>query len=258
MYLNDTFGELRLDDIADWAAHLDAWPPDRPVVAHAEGRTAAAIILAASLASRPIHICHVSTRAEIELIGRAKEAGIDVTCKVAPHHLMLSEKDVPSIGDGRAAVRPPLGTEDDRGALWEHLGYIDCFATDHAPHLAAEKDAEEPPPGFPGLETALPLMLTAVHDGLLTLDDVIERMHTRPNAIFGLVADESTYVDVDVDAAWGVAAAATRTRAGWTPFEGRLVVGRVERVVLRGTEVYNNGDITAPAGYGRDVRTEER
>jgi carbamoyl-phosphate synthase/aspartate carbamoyltransferase/dihydroorotase len=256
MYLDHTFGELRLDDIADWMAHLDAWPADRPVVAHAEGRTAAAVILLASLAGRPVHICHVSTRSEIEMIARAKEAGHEITCEVAPHHLVLTAEDAPSIGAGRAEVRPPLATDDDRRALWEHLAYIDCFATDHAPHLLAEKDGSDPPPGFPGLETALPLLLTAVHDGLLSLADVVARMHTNPSKIFGIPADDSTYVEVDVDQTWQIGGA-TRSRAGWTPFEGRSVIGRVDSVVLRGQQVFSNGTITAPAGYGRDVRAEE-
>ncbi len=256
MYLNDTFGDLRLDDIADWAAHLAAWPATSPVVAHAEGRTAAAVILAASLAGRSIHICHVSSRAEIELIARAKEAGHAVTCEVAPHHLVLSEKDIPAIGAGRAAVRPPLATDDDRSALWEHLAYIDCFATDHAPHLAAEKDSPSPPPGYPGLETALPLLLTAAHDGLLTIDDIVERMHTRPAQIFDVPTSDDTYVEVDPDATWEIRGTAGRSRAGWTPFEGRTVTGRVERVVLRGQEVFAGGVVTIEPGYGRDMKEE--
>ena len=258
MYLNDTFGELRLDDIAVWAQHLEAWPADKPVVAHAEGRTAAAVILAASLASRPIHICHVSSRAEIEIIARAKEAGHAVTCEVAPHHLVLTEKDVPALGPGRAEVRPPLGPEDDRAALWEHLAYIDCFATDHAPHLLAEKDGASPPPGYPGLETALPLMLTAVHDELLTIDDLVDRMSTNPRRLFGIADDDTTYIEIDTEATWEISGADGHSRAGWTPFEGRRVTGRTERVVLRGQEVFVNGQITAPAGYGRDIMKEKQ
>ncbi|MDH3729801.1 MAG: amidohydrolase family protein [Acidimicrobiia bacterium] len=258
MYLNDTYGELRLDRAADWPRHLEAWPLSRPVVAHAEGETAAAIIDAARLVGRPIHICHVSSRFEIELIADAKNSGTDVTCEVAPHHLFLTEKDSPAIGDRRAIVRPPLGTEDDQRALWEHLDVIDCFATDHAPHLAAEKDSAEPPPGFPGLETVLPLLLDAVHREQLTVDDVIRRMHDRPTEIFGLPTDETTFVEVDEDHAWTISAYAMFSKARWTPFEGRRVRGRVRRVVLRGEEAYKDGVITARPGTGRAIRTENR
>src|SRR5438874_1471617 len=82
-----------------------------------------------------------------------------------PHHLFLSQDDVPSLGEGRSQVRPPLATKADQAALWANMEFIDCIATDHAPHTLAEKDSPTPPPGFPGLETALALMLTAVHDG---------------------------------------------------------------------------------------------
>lgn len=258
MYLNDTYGELRLDDVSDWADHLAAWPLDRPVVAHAEGATAAAVIETARHVGRPIHICHVSSRSEIELIADAKNSGVAVTCEVAPHHLFLTEKDSPAIGEGRSAVRPPLASEDDQAALWQHLEVIDCFATDHAPHLLAEKDGQTPPPGFPGLETALPLLLDAVHRELLTIDDVIRRMHDRPNELFGLPTDDNTFVEVDEDHSWTIGGATMISKAGWTPFEGRRVRGRVRRVVLRSKEVYKDGVIKALPGSGRAIRTENR
>jgi carbamoyl-phosphate synthase/aspartate carbamoyltransferase/dihydroorotase len=253
MYLDDTFGPLRLDDISDWASHLAAWPRDRPVVAHAEGRTAAAVILAAHLAGRPIHLCHVSSRAEIEMIARAKDAGMAVTCEVTPHHLFLTTEDVAFIGQRRATVRPPLGTADDQRALWDHLEVIDCFATDHAPHLPREKDGPQPPPGFPGLETAVPLLIDAVNRGRLTVDDITQRMHSRPVEIFGLPTDDTTFVEVDPEATWSVRADEMASKSGWTPFEGRRLQGRISRVVLRGEEVYANGVITGRP-RGRNLR----
>jgi carbamoyl-phosphate synthase/aspartate carbamoyltransferase/dihydroorotase len=257
MYLDDTFGRLRLDEMTSWEAHLESWPTDRPLVAHAERRTMAALLLLAELADRPVHICHVARRSEIELIARGRERGIEVTCEVAPHHLFLSEKDAPRIGEHRSAVRPPLGDPDDQAALWEHLDVIDVFATDHAPHLASEKDSPSPPPGFPGLETALPLMITAVHQGLLEMEDVVARMATNPRRIFGLPEQHDTWVEIDPDASWAIPAAPAQSRAGWTPFEGMPVLGRVERVVLRGSEAYRDGEVIAAPGFGRDVRQEE-
>ena len=93
-----------------------------------------------------------------------------MTCEVAPHHLFLCEDDIPDIGKGRAEVRPVLCSKDDQNALWENMDIIDCFATDHAPHTVEEKSSSSPPPGFPGLETMLPLLLTAVHQGRLTIE----------------------------------------------------------------------------------------
>ena len=256
MYLNQTYGPLRLDDLASWVPHLEAWPQERPIVAHAEGPTAAGIVMAAHLAGRPIHLCHLSRRDEIEMVHRAREAGIAVTCEVAPHHLFLTEDDAASLGPGRAAVRPPINTADDRKALWEHLEVIDCFATDHAPHLAAEKDGADPPPGFPGVETMLPLLLTGVHQGLLTLDDVIERLHTRPAALFSLPEQPETWVEVDPDAPGTIDPDALHSRAGWTPFADREIRGRVTRVVLRG-EVAYDGTVRVAPGTGRDLRRED-
>ena len=257
MYLDQTYGPLRLDDMGTWRDHIRNWPRTAPIVAHAESRTMAAVILLAALHDRPIHIAHVSLREEILLIRAAKEHGLQVTCEVAPHHLFLSEDDVPALSQGhpgRGEVRPGLASADDVRALWDNLDVIDCFATDHAPHTLAEKDGQNPPPGFPGLETALGLLLTAVREDRLSLDDLIARMHTNPRRIFGLPAQPETVVEVDPDAAWEVRAAEMFTRSGWTPFEGTRLTGRVRRVTLRGRRAYEDGRVLAEPGFGRDVR----
>ncbi len=254
MYLDQTYGPLRLDDMTAWGAHFELWPAHLPIVAHAESRTLAAVILLAALFDRPVHLAHVSLAEEIVLIRRAKARGLKVTCEVAPHHLFLSQADIPSLGAGRSEVRPRLATPADVQALWDNLDVIDCFATDHAPHTAAEKDGPTPPPGFPGLETALPLLLTAVHDGRLTLDGLVARMATNPRRIFDLPAQPDTWIEVDPDAKYEIRAAGAHTRCGWTPFEGRRVRGRVERVILRGQAVYENGQVLACPGSGHDLR----
>jgi carbamoyl-phosphate synthase/aspartate carbamoyltransferase/dihydroorotase len=255
MYLDQTYGPLRLDDMTLWMQHFSRWPRHTPIVAHAEGRTLAAVILMAALFDRPVHLAHVSSREEILLIRAAKERGIPVTCEVCPHHLFLTAEDIPSLGSGRSEVRPRLAQPADRDALWENLEVIDCFATDHAPHTLAEKDGENPPPGFPGLETALPLLLTAVREGRLTLDDLLARMYTNPRRIFDLPEQPETWVDVDLEARWTVSADQQHTRCGWTPFEGWQVYGRVQAVALRGEEVYREGQILAPPGYGKNLRS---
>ncbi len=254
MYLDQTFGPLRLDDMTLWMEHFALWPRGLPIAAHAEGRTLAAVILLAALYDRPLHLCHVSRREEILLIRKAKEQGVRVTCEVCPHHLFLSTADLPSLGPGRSEVRPVLAEPSDRDALWANLDVIDCFATDHAPHTAAEKDGENPPPGFPGLETALPLLLSAVFEGRLTVDDLVLRMHTNPRRIFGLPEQPDTWVEVDPAAAWEIRAADLRTRCAWTPFEGWQVRGRVLTVVLRGREACRDGQVLTEPGSGQDVR----
>ncbi len=250
LYLDQTFGPLRLDDLSLWMEHFTRWPSEAPVVAHAEGRSMAAIILLAALYGRPVHIAHVSRRDEILLIRAAKERGIQVTCEVTPHHLFLTQDDIPRLGEGRSEVRPRLATQGDRKALWETLAVIDGFATDHAPHTLAEKDGQNPPPGFPGLETALPLLLTAVNQGRLSIDDLVSRMVTNPQRIFNLPSQVDTWIEIDPSYAWEIRAQDCYTRCAWTPFEGWKVHGQLRRVVLRGRTAYQDGKVLAPPGFG--------
>jgi len=266
MYLDSTFGQLRLDDMTLWMQHFQNWPKDMPIVAHAESRSMAAVILMAAIYDRPVHIAHVSLREEILLIKAAKERGIKVTCEVTPHHLFLTQPPSnPPLnsqnlgegkggGGGRREVRPRLATQVDVDALWQNLDVIDCFATDHAPHTLAEKDGENPPPGFPGLETALPLLLTAVDSGRLTVDDIILRMHTNPRRIFNLPEQPETWIEVDAEARYEIRAAEMKSRCGWTPFEGWKVKGRVHKVVLRGKTAFEDGKILVKPGFGINVR----
>jgi carbamoyl-phosphate synthase/aspartate carbamoyltransferase/dihydroorotase len=254
MYLDQTFGPLRLDTLGLLAAHARNWPAGRPLLCHAEGRTMAAAILAAHLAGRSIHTCHVSPKEEIEVIRAAKQKGIQVTCEVAPHHLFLTERDEPAIGPGRVEVRPRVASAADRDALRSNIDVVDSLATDHAPHTLEEKDSSTPPPGFPGLETALALYLQLVYEGVLTLESLIEKTVTNPRRIFGLSEQPGTWIEVDPEAEWVVHGSELQSRARWTPFEGWKLRGKVRRVVLRGREAYRDGQVLAPPGFGRDVR----
>jgi carbamoyl-phosphate synthase/aspartate carbamoyltransferase/dihydroorotase len=139
-------------------------------------------------------------------------------------------------------------------ALWQNLDVIDCFATDHAPHTLQEKDSINPPPGFPGLETLLPLLLTAVDDGRLSMDDVIERSVTNPRKIFGLPEQNETWVEVDENTGYEIKGSEQFTRCSWTPFEGWKVKGRVRKVVLRGQTAFEDGKLRVEPGYGRNLR----
>lgn len=257
MYLDSTFGELRLDDMTLWQQHFQAWPRHLPIVAHSESRSMAAVILMAAIYDRPVHIAHISLKEEVLLIKAAKERGIKVTCEVCPHHLFLTKEDIPAISQGhpgRGEVRPRLAAKEDVDALWANLDVIDCFATDHAPHTLAEKDDENPPPGFPGVETMLPLLLTAVSDGRLTINQIIQKSVTNPRRIFSLPEQAETWVEVDEKAKYEIRAAEMHSRCGWTPFEGRQVRGRVLRVVLRGRDAFQDGKVLAAPGFGQNIR----
>ncbi len=272
MYLDQTFGSLRMDDLASLVAHMARWPAHKPLAVHAEGRTVAAAILVAQLAGRAVHICHVSRKDEIELIHAAKDRGLQVTCEVTPHHLFLTADapfpvGAPSTalrstlvqprgegrGEGFREVRPRLATEGDRLALWAHLSAIDCFATDHAPHTVPEKTGPNPPPGFPGLETAVALLLGAVHSGRLTVDDITLRMHTNVQRIFGLPDQPDTFIEIDPDLEWTVRAKEMFSRCGWSPWEGQTLRGRVVRTVLHGKVAYEYGKVSAQPGSGQNI-----
>ncbi len=265
MYLDSTFGQLRLDDMTLWMEHFRLWPGQTPIVTHSESRSMAAAIWMAQMFDKPIHIAHISLREEVLLIKEAKARGIKVTCEVCPHHLFLAEGGIPlapagcdccsgGLSGGRAEVRPRLATRADVEALWENMDVIDCFATDHAPHTPAEKDGENPPPGFPGLETLLPLLLTAVHEKRLTLEQLVEKSVTNPRRIFKLPEQPETWVEVDPDSQYEIKASEMHSRCGWTPFEGWQVRGRVTKVVLRGKTAFADGEVLAQPGFGQNVR----
>ncbi|KAL3861535.1 hypothetical protein ACJMK2_007564, partial [Sinanodonta woodiana] len=256
MYLNETFTTLKLTNMALWMKHFEHWPKHLPLCVHAEGTLTAAVILMSEIFKRSVHICHVARKEEIEIIRAAKERGFPVTCEVAPHHLFLTSDHLEVIGHGRGQVRPVLCSKEDQQALWENMDIIDCFASDHAPHTVEEKDhPDKPPPGFPGLETMLPLLLTAVKDGRLTLQNLIDKLHNNPKKIFNLPDQSETYVEVDMETEWKIPSAMAFTKSKWTPFEGMTVVGSVRRVVLRGEVAYIDGQVLAQPGFGTDVRT---
>lgn len=249
IYLNDTFGDLRVDDVPVLATCFEQWPREKPIAMHAEKQSVAVGIGLAAAYDRAVHFCHISRREEIELIAQAKGRGLPVTCEVTPHHLFMDETDFARMGP-LADMRPVLGTKDDVAALWHHLenGVVDCIATDHAPHTLAEKRSESPPPGVAGVETSLALMLTAVAENRLPLAKISELMHENPRRIFGLPAQPETHIEVDVDTPYMISNEAMHSKCGWTPFAGREVVGRVVRVVLRGQVVYEEGEFLGKHG----------
>jgi carbamoyl-phosphate synthase/aspartate carbamoyltransferase/dihydroorotase len=197
---------------------------------------------------------HFQPEKKFYLLRKAKEKGIQVTCEVLPPHLNLQRKRNPKIGAGRSEVRPTIKSEYRLPYFTGKMDVIDCFATDHAPHTLSEKDSPNPPPGFPGLETPLPLLLTAVHEGRLSMQDIITRLYTNPKRIFNLPDQPDTWVEIDPQLPWQIRAAETFTRCGWTPFEGKSVFGKVKQVVLRGNIVFKDGKVLAQPGTDMKIR----
>ena len=250
LYLDHTTGDLKIEALEIIRDIMLAWPKQKPLCVHAEDRTLAMVLGLLPSVGRAVHICHVSQKVEIELIRDAKERGLLVTCEVAPHHLYLTEDDLPRLG-GHGVMKPPLYRARDIDALWANLDVIDIIATDHAPHTLEEKMADPAPFGVPGLETSLPLMLTAVHAGKLTLDRLVEMMHSAPATIFRTPAQPDTFIDIDPTVRWVISSHALQTKCGWTPFDGMEVQGALLSVVLRGQEIVRDRKIISQRGPGQ-------
>jgi dihydroorotase-like cyclic amidohydrolase len=253
LYLDQTYGPLRVASLPVLMAHFRSWPRNRPIAAHAEGMSTAIAVGLAMVYDRHLHVCHVSRKAEIELIREVKEKrSARISCEVTPHHLFLTEDDARLLGS-LGLMKPTLGTSEDQQALWTNLDIIDAVASDHAPHTLAEKEGPDPPPGVPGLETTLPLLLNAVSSGRLSLERVVQLLHDGPCEVLNVRVPEQSYVEVDPQAAWTIRGSELFTRCGWTPFEGMQVRGGVREVCLRGSPVYQQGKILATPGVGRPL-----
>lgn len=253
IYLNVTTGGF----IIDKDKLLDiykAWPSDKPILLHAEEDVSELVGSVLKAVSKRTHMCHVSSASELEFVIKAKDAGLPITCGVTPHHLFLNDQDAERLGPF-GHMKPYLKPQRDVDFLWQHLDYVDVIESDHAPHTLAEKQSDKPPFGVPGLETTLPLMLTAEAEGRLTREQLIEKLSAAPARIFDIVIDDSTKVEVDMSE-YEITNEALLTKAGWSPFAGRRIVGKVKRVALRGETVFENGQVLAQPGSGRILDTE--
>lgn len=249
VYMNQTTGDLLIEDESALEAVFSGWSKEKPLMVHAEGETLGKAIGLAKKFGKTLHVCHVSLKKEIELIKKAKTEGMSISCEVACHHLFLKDTDVEKLGS-YGMMKPPLESKEDQDALWQAIGdgTIDMIGSDHAPHTKEEKMGEKPAYGVPGLETTLPLLLTAVNEGRLALDRLIELTFTNPKKLFNLPEQENTYVEVDLEENWEISNENLQTKCCWTPFAGMKVTGKVKKVVLRGQLAYDGQNIFGPYG----------
>ncbi len=201
-----------------------------------------------------LYILHASTKEEVALIRQAKHDGVTIALETTPHHLFLNESAYETLGT-KAQMNPPLRTPEDQAALWEGLmdGTIDTIGTDHAPHTLEEKGQPygKAPSGVPGIETLLPLLLTAVRDGKLTLDRFMAVTRTNAEKFFDLPSNDDTVV-VDMNTVRPVRGSTFKTKCGWSPFEGWELVGWPAYTVLRGKKVESTtASRRGPAKGGR-------
>lgn len=207
-------------------------------------------LLLAELTKGRIHIAHVSTIGSVRLIREAKERGIKVTAETCPHYFTLTEEEVRGYNTN-AKVNPPLRTHRDVEAIKIGLkdGTIDIITTDHAPHAVQEKEVEFnfAPFGIVGLETALPLCLRLVEEGVLTLKDVIAKLTTNPAKILGLkkgslaVGSEADITIIDIEKSLVIDPDLFRSKGKNSPFAGWKVKGAVITTIVGGKVVYQLG-----------------
>lgn len=254
VYMDQTTGTLLIEKLDLLEKIFRMWNCDKPIMVHAESATLAKAITLAHLYKRHLHCCHVSLKEEVELIKKAKERGLKMTVEVTPHHLFFTQSDQKKLGP-YGIMKPPLRSQKDVDALWQGIktGVIDIVATDHAPHTNVEKESAKPPFGVPGLETALPLLLTAVKEKRLTLSKVIELYQENPRKIFKLPKQKDTYIEVDLQSRFEIRNDNLKTKCGWSPFNGWKVYGKVNNVVIRGQTVYKDGKVMVEKGFGRNI-----
>jgi dihydroorotase len=199
-----------------------------------------------------IHLAHVSTRGTLDAVRRARELGLNVTCEVAPHHWTLPDEAVQEY-DTNTKMNPPLRSAEHIGALREGLrdGTVDAIATDHAPHHADEKALEfdQAPFGIVGLETAIGLTFELVHQGVISLERLVELCSTRPAQIFDLkdrgtlrkdAFGDVTILDPEMD--WTFDVSRSRSKSRNTPFDKRRFKGAAVATIVAGRVVYLNAE----------------
>jgi dihydroorotase len=210
-------------------------------------------MLMAELTGGSFHVAHMSARASMRAVRKAKEAGIRVTCEVAPHHFTLTDESLatPIPYDTNTKMNPPLREVADRDAMLAGIadGTVDIIATDHAPHHYDEKNVEfdRAPFGIVGLETAVPLALDRlVHRGVIGLRRLVELMSINPARLLRIPGGslaEGAVADVTIlapDLAVLIEAQKLRSRSKNTPFDGWQLRGGVAATIVGGRTVFTN------------------
>jgi dihydroorotase len=232
----------------DWTSH--------PEVRDAESaiRSTHRLVALATALGKRIHVLHVTTADEIEFLARHKDVA---TVEVTPQHLTLAGPEAYERLQGFAQMNPPIRDATHREGLWRGIasGVADVLGSDHAPHTREEKARPYPasPSGMPGVQTLVPIMLTHVAEGRLTLERLVDLTSHGPQRIFGM-ADKGRIAKgyhadltiVDLAARRTIRHADMATRSGWTPFDGMEAKGWPVATVVRGQVVMRDDEVVAP------------
>ncbi len=255
---------IHAEDEPRLKARFDLVAGGAEVARHPEWRDVETAVLAtrrligiARAARRRVHVLHVSTGDEMQLLAEARDVA---TVEVTPQHLTLAAPDCYRLLGTRAQMNPPIRDAEHRAALWRAVasGLVDIIGSDHAPHTLAEKARPYPqsPSGMPGVQTLVPIMLDHVHAGRLTLERLVDLISAGPARAFGIVAKGRIAIGYDADLTVVDLAARRRlsdadmaSRVGWTPYDGQTVTGWPIATILRGRIVMRDGeDLGAPIG----------
>lgn len=223
----------------------------RPTVA--EDIAVARDVMLAEYAGARVHVAHMSSARAVDIVRQAKKRGVRVTAEVTPQHLTMTD-DCVNLYDSSTKINPPLRTQADCDALLTGLkdGTIDAIVTDHSPHAQEEKDREYmfAPSGFPGLETALGVMLTDLyHAGKLDLKTIISKMTWEPAKVFKLdagtlnVGSAADITVIDPDKEWVVDAKNFYTKGSHSPFIGRKFKGKAVMTFVDGKMMMRDGKV---------------
>ena len=223
----------------------------RGIPAAAEEMDAVRDCALAELTGARVHLAHVSTRGALEAVRRAKDAGLSLTCEVAPHHWALTDEAVEGY-DTNTKMNPPLRSREHVEAILEGLrdGTIDAIATDHAPHHADEKALEydHAPFGITGLETGVGLALDRlVHEGTISLERLVELCSVNPARIFNLTdcgtlrkGARGDVTILDPDLTWTFDASRSKSKSRNTPFDGWTMRGAAVATIVAGRVLYRH------------------
>jgi allantoinase len=250
---------LRAAGRGDAPAHAESRPPV------AETEAIARCLELARAAGVRLHLCHVTIERGVELARRARSDGVDVSVETCPHYLLLDEAELARRG-GEAKINPPLRARSEVEALWRLLaaGQIDLVSSDHVGWPARRKHGDDVfglAAGAPGVELILPLVHDAIGEHGLSLALLTRVLCEAPARRFGLwprkgalaPGADADIVVFDPEASWVVDPGALVTPAGWSPYAGRRLRGRVERVIARGEEVFDGERVLAAPGRGTHV-----
>ena len=228
---------------SDFANHTKARPVEAAVRA-----TQKAIDLALKY-NRKLHVLHLSTAEEVEIIRQHKSTGL-ITCETTPQHLLMEAPDIYNKIGSFAQMNPPIRTKRHQKELWSGLmdGTINCIATDHAPHTLEEKNLPygQAPSGMPGVETSLTLILNEVSKGKISLKDVVKWMSENPAKLYNIrnkgflkAGYDADITIIDMDKEKVISNDFMKTKCGWTAFNGFTTKGWPITTIVNGEIVYD-------------------